>query len=158
MKSKAIILIVLSISFFSCKKDEIDVYLRLNPDFADELRKSPQTIIIGESSLQLYAYAWRDFMPGNPDHSLIVISRLYDLDNIPLPTDITLKKQFVINEYTIWIGEYSNIYSNELGIEGGVWNGPEWEIGTVVDVVCEFKIRNKIYRILAKDIPVEATS
>lgn len=99
MKRYLAFLIIIPLIVFGCKKDKNDNDPMGNPLLASQLRLSPDTISLGENTLALNTYVYRDFMPIAEENGSPMISGciLADVDSIPFLYPISLKKQYVIN-------------------------------------------------------------
>ena len=153
MKHLLLITLTIIVALSSCKKEETEDIIKPDPKFAQELRSSPETILMGSNYLMLKTYLWRDFMPiAEEDGSkLFCNSKLTDVDQVAISNSITLKKLYVINGDGIWKTNFSEIRNNNSFILEGVANGgPKWGPDIEVDVVCEFENAGTTYRILAK--------
>jgi len=150
-----IVLLVLN----SCKKDQNDGSTQTNMALADSLRLSASTIRIGDDSLFLTTYVWRDFMPpiGNDGSGLYCSNQLNYKDDLPIPLGLKLKTQYVINENKIWGNQHPDIYNEQALLRGVISNGPKWGPDILVDVVCEFEIDRHTYRIIASQQKIKAT-
>jgi hypothetical protein len=161
MKKALILSLLLSIGWItSCDKERMDGKTKTDEVLAENLRKSPESIIIGGNKLILDTYLWRDFQPISPPDGkmLICINFLTDVGSKPLPGNIKLLRQHIINENEIWTADYFEVRSpQEHILEGVVRNGPKWGPGIKVDVVCEFEYAGKTHRILAKEQMINRT-
>ena len=63
MIRRFIIALIILLTFHSCRKDNVDGNVQIDTVLADSLRLSPVAIQIGNDSLLLTTYVWRDFMP-----------------------------------------------------------------------------------------------
>lgn len=156
---KWFVLLMVVIALYSCQKDKVKggVY---NPDFATELKSSPEQVNINENHLVLSTELWRDFMPIAEEEGskMMCLNWLEDSNNLPLVSSLTLKKQYVINGDEVWGASYEDIhYKNDFTLEGRVGDGPKWGPDIAVDVVCEFENNGTTYRIIAKSQMIGAT-
>lgn len=103
------------------------------------LRSAPASAKVGEKTLVLSAYLWRDFMPpvpaGGPPTTLVVSIATSDSAVAP---NVTLDAAWVVNGSDVWSPalEFDPLvdpYPNTILKFGR--NGPKWEPGTTVDVV-----------------------
>ncbi len=160
MKKITLIIVAIFIGLCSCKKGLIKGMIIKDNGFALELRASPEKLLIGNNTLVLSTYLWRDFMPIAEENGskMICINHLTEVDSIPILSTIKLKKQFVIKGNEIWKANYGEV--NNYGtykLEGVVRNGPKWGPDIEVDVVCEFENSGVTYRILAKSQLIDKT-
>lgn len=161
MKNLIVIILSLFVGLTSCEKVvTIDSKIKNDPKLAEELRATPTNITIGNNSLILTTYLWRDFMPIAEENGskMICVNKLTEINNSPILNTITFKRQYVINGNEIWIEDYSEIRKDvDHILEGIVRNGPKWGPNIKVDVVCEFENLGKIYRIIAKSQLINRT-
>lgn len=161
---KKITFIVLTIVFglISCEKEKIEVHevkIINDPKFAQELKESPESIIIGNNTLFLTTYLWRDFMPIAEENGskMMCVNKLTELNSIPISSTIELKKQYIIKGNEIWMAEYEIKKSFDFILEGFVRDGPKWGPYIEVDVVCEFENSGTTHRVLAKSQIIHKT-
>lgn len=126
------------------------------------LKETSTQITIGANTLILETYLWRDFMPsparsksGSP---LLSSTKLIDKNKKALPTSLKMKKQYLLQGEKIWETDFDEIHVSESHKKVAVLrNGPELELDTEVDVICEFEYNGKTYRIAAKSQEIKAT-
>lgn len=161
MKNYLVFLVLIAMGLYSCEKEETKgAEIKNDPALAAELKASPETIVIGNNSLLLETYLWRDFMPdGNTRGSaLFSVNKLTGDVGAAIPESISLKKQYVIKGDEIWISDYSEVRNSPANVlEGVVRDGPEWGPDINVDVVCEFERGGQTFRIMAKSQKIHAT-
>ncbi len=159
MKKMAIrSLILLLFLSLACSKPK-DGNIPNSPTIS-ELLNSPSSIVLGNNVLNLEGYFYRDFMPptqpnGSP---LIAICRVIDSSGAALNDSIELTKFYMIYQNQLWKSDYTDLrWIEPNGIEGVARNGPKWGPDVFVDVVCEFRSKGTLYRLLAKEQEIEAT-
>ena len=160
MKYLYVMLMISFVGLGSCEKEHLKDTVTVDAELAKELRSNPETIALANNNLVLETYLWRDFMPVSPPSGskMIGVGKLTDVNQVRIPQSITLRKQYVIKGDEIWIANYGEIRNSpEHILEGVVRNGPQWDTGIEVDVVCEFQHQGKTYRLLAKSQPINAT-
>lgn len=161
MKNYLVFLVLIVTGLYSCEKEETKgAEIKNDPALAAQLKASPETIAIGNNSLLLETYLWRDFMPdGNTEGSfLLCVNKLTGDAGTAIPEAISLKKQYVIKGDEIWIAGYSEVRNSPVNVlEGVVRDGPEWGPDINVDVVCEFERAGQTFRVLAKLQKIHAT-
>lgn len=154
-----IVLFVL-FAFISCNKNKIDGTVQTNIILANSLRSSPDTITFAGAMFYLKADLSRDFMPQSPRNGkpLLCSNNLIEKDSLPISSNVKLIRQYVINGNDIWTNEYSQINNYQsFTLQGIVRDGPKWGPNITVDVVCEFKIEDSVFKILAKQQEIIAT-
>ena len=160
MKKVTLIILTFVFGLSSCEKEKNEEKIKNDPDFAQELRTSPENISIGNNTLILTTYLWRDFMPIAEENGskMICVNKLTEVDSIPILSTIKLKKQFVIKGDEIWTADYSETSNSvDFILEGVVRDGPKWGPNIEVDVVCEFENSGATHRILAKSQLINKT-
>ncbi|MDQ2721178.1 MAG: hypothetical protein M3Z26_15630 [Bacteroidota bacterium] len=159
MISRIGVVIVILFAFYSCSKDKIDGSVQTNADLANALRLSPVAIQIDSDSLFLTTSLWRNFMPETEKNGsgLYCSNKLAHKDSIPIPPELKLKNLYVINGNQIWTSQDPQISKEEpSSIRIFINSGPKWGPDVFVDVVCEFEINKKTYRIIAKQQEIDA--
>ena len=153
MKNLLLVTLTLIVGLSSCKKDNTEVIQKTDAKFANELRSSPETIIIGSNYLILSTYMWRDFMPIAEENGskLFCNVKLKNVESSAILKSIKLKKLYVVKGDEIWTTSYSEITNSIDSVwEGLAKGGPKWGPDIEVDVVCEFENAGAVYKILAK--------
>ena len=129
------------------------------------LKDSPTVVKLEEFSLVLEAYVSRDFFPGGPpglqNSRMRSTSKFTDQNQNDISARFDLIKQYVIDKDDVWESNFeseSNSTENYI-IQKSVSNGPEWDTGIKVDVVCKFvDISTGIeYKIMVEDQIIERT-
>lgn len=149
--------ILVSLLIFGCKEDNDGFD---NPLLASQLKLSKDTLLIGENTLALTTYVYRDFMPVAEEDGSAMLSacKIADVDSIPFSSPLSLKKQYVINGDLVWVTEIGEISTpSSFEQEGVSRGGPKWGPEINVDVVCEFSNQGTIYRIIARDQEIHRT-
>jgi len=153
MKKIILVNLIVALGLISCQKEKIQGEIKNDPEFAEELRSSPENIIVGNNKLILTTFLYRDFMPNAEKNGskMYCSNELTDTDSLPISTHIILKKQYVIKGNEIWTAEYNKISSDvDYILNGTVSDGPKWGPEIEVDVVCEFEYLGLTKRISAK--------
>jgi hypothetical protein len=140
MKKVSIFLFLVILLIISCERDADDYNLKVDRNLINDLyAKSDTKIIIGTQEYFLEAYLWRDFMPISPPDGkpLISINWLVSSDSTPIPTNISMVKQFVIKNDSVWIADYEipNLTSPDYKLHRTSRNGPKWGPHITVDVI-----------------------
>ena len=140
------------LAFYACKKDKVEGTVTTDTALAHILRSSPDTISYNSNILFLTGTLWRDFMPEQTNGSgLYSADSLIDKTGTDIPSNLKVRKQYVINGDEVWTSDFDRLTADSPGLlEMRSDNGPKWGPGIYVDVVCEFQIGDTIYRIIAK--------
>ena len=135
-----IILLLIINSLMSCDKPD----LIEDPNLLASLySKSLDTLEIEANKFILETDLSRSFTPGGPiptKHPLIALIYLFNIDSLPIPTNIDLTKLYVIKDQLIWIStpvdyDQSNLPNYKLVKISR--EGPKWEPEIYVDVIAE---------------------
>ena len=158
--------ILFSLLFFftACEKDELIIdNISSDPDLLYDLQRVKELVVVDSAYLfSLETYLYRDFMPpttvdGRP---MIAVNQLTEYFGSSIPTKIVLVKQYVVNGNEVWITDYDerNPGFDRSVLEGISRNGPKWDPGIRVDVICEFEdvVRDTVYRIIARRQVIES--
>ena len=126
----------------------------------DLMNNAVETLIIDDVEYTLDAFVWRDFMPSDvQDHSMYSVTTLIRLDSLEIPSNIGMVKQYVIQDNSIWDATYIDRIDtlSTYQIERGSSGGPEWPIGTFVDVISIISHIDTFYYLIAKDVKIIMT-
>lgn len=108
-----------------------------------DLRTAPTEVVLDGRSLTLWAYPWRDFMPGlwqRPDGSpLMVVFKIATSDKKPLPGGVRPDGAWVLFGEQAW--EISNLRRNVAQVPDNQNLSGTW-IACPVSPLCEFTIRD----------------
>ena len=173
MKTKILFIGIISFCctiFLSCndesiKSQIIDNDTQLDKELILQLKaKTVDTLIIESNSFVLEAYLWRDFQPESPLNGkpMISINWLIDINSVRIPDNISLVKQYVVYQDSIWISDYENETAPsqpDYKIEKISRNGPQWGPKILVDVISQVYDSNtdKTHYITIKSIFIERT-
>ena len=126
----------------------------------EQLKSTPENIVVSDKKLMLETYLWRDFMPDSEPNGtpLMGVIRFIGENGDILSNTISISKIYVIDNDKIWTCDIfeTNITYNNL-LEVVFRNGPKWGPGINVDVICEFENHVQLYRIMAKSQKIHAT-
>lgn len=112
-----------------------------DPILAASLRQAPTSVQIGEATLTLHAYLWRDFMPGpgmSPAGSPLMGSFMIRAQDPAIHPPVTFEALWVVNGAMVWS---ATLEGNPLAdpapgtILTMARNGPKWPTGATVDVI-----------------------
>ncbi len=162
MKKFNIFIFIFVLILFSCNKkaQKPEGEQTFDPSLASQLSTCSDTITIGENTLLLEATVWRDFMPGGPsDGSLLIcMNQLRDINSTQISTDIIIKKQYIVLGNEVWSTELEKTSSSEEHILVCIArNGPKWDHGLYVNVICELERFGETFQVIAKSQRIEAT-
>lgn len=129
----------------SCKKDEEITATNTEAEFIEELRNSSSSLEIESRTYNLNAFVWRDFMPSpEPNGTKMQGQFRLTSDVMPFPMpDYKFKRCYLINNNQLWNFEFPP----KTGINGSFDNGPQWETGIAILVVCELEYEKRLYRL-----------
>ncbi|MFH7025917.1 MAG: hypothetical protein ACHBN1_11060 [Heteroscytonema crispum UTEX LB 1556] len=128
-----------------------------------ELQKAPTSLTLNGRSYQLETYIWRNFIPGvsSGNEGMIASVRLKAQDGKAIPSMLIPDKLWVIkdNGKNVW----ETTFSDKPRISSGVVemvarSGPNWQPGSVVDVVIRLNnAQNQIYFLRASSQKIQST-
>lgn len=134
------VLSVCMLSLISCEKpDTTD-----DPVLAEQLlANSIDTIQIDSHKYFLETELSRNLMPGGPivtRRKLVAFITLVNADSLPVSSNISITKLYVVNNTTIWTSvphESGSLYNPDYRLSRVSTDGPEWETDIYVNVVAE---------------------
>jgi hypothetical protein len=119
---------------------------QLNLPTVEQLRAVPVSVGVNSKTLKGQTALWRDMMPvvtlagePTPTRPLIVSITVKADDNAAVPGGLQAQRVTVTNGADVWTSTTLELRSDETSFGGIVRNGPEWAIGSQVDVVVDFK-------------------
>lgn len=133
----------------SCKKDEEITESTSKVDFINELFSEPESVQIDGENYHLRAYVHRFFKPFGPANGGPLRAQV----NIGLGFGPPQKHRFIIKRcYLLGMGElWFKNFSSDSTFNGFIIdNGPKWPPNEYVDVICEFELNNKLYRLRSR--------
>ena len=157
--------LICGVIFVGCGKmttDNIidDPQIVIDRVFANQLKTSPEKIVVAGKELKLSTYFWRDFMPvaeENGSPLMGSISFIGQSGNILL-NSVSISKVYVINNHQIWVSDpYETRIIGADVFEVIVRNGPKWGPGINIDVICEFVYQGKSFRLMSKSQKINQT-
>jgi len=139
---------------------ESEISVVIDGNLADQLRSSPKNVVINSNNLSLDTYLWRDFMPPAEENGspLMCVIKFIGQTNSVLFNSVSLSKLYVVNHNKIWISDtFETHIFHEDNWEVVIRNGPKWEPGIYVDVICEFMSQGQSFKLIAKSQMINAT-
>lgn len=119
---------------------------QINLPTAAQLRAVPVSLGISGKNLKGQTYVWRNMAPTvtlvgepTPTQPMIVSFTVKAEDNTAVPGGLRAERITVTNGTDVWTSTELELQSDETSFGATVRNGPEWAIGTTVDVVVDFK-------------------
>ncbi len=161
-----VFILLMLLAFNTCDEEIIDEEQKVIDDkeFVNELlEKSTDSLKIGSNVFILEAYLWRDFQPISPPEGrpMIASNSLIEVNTDNIPQNIDLVKQYVIKDESVWKADYddSSPHSPGFKIEKISRDGPKWEPGTKVIIVCKVtdKDAGVDYFIRKDDVEIKRT-
>ena len=152
--------------FVSCNKDgecsgiESEYPVVSDRNLANQLKSSPENVVINGNRYTLYTYLWRDFMPSSePNTGLMCVVNIKRPDSGSILHNTTsLSKIYVVYNHQIWISDdFDTHLFRDDNWEVVIRNGPKWDTNIVVDVICEFNHAGKSYRLISKSQKINVT-
>jgi len=127
---------------------------------ANQLKSSPEKIMIAGKGLTLDTYLWSDFMPiaeGNENPLTGVIKFMGQSGDV-LSNTISISKVYVVNNNEIWMCDSFETRIIEPDVfEVVVKKESNWDSGIDVDIICEFKDKAQSYRLMTKSQKINVT-
>lgn len=142
MKSLRITILTLSVLLATSCSDDEPLNWKIDKQRINELiTMSNQQVTIDGTTLELYTYLQRDFMPiAPPDgRGLASVNWIVDVDSIAIPETVILSEQYVINGDSLWTATYKNDQRETPPyiIEKTSINGPKWQPNIEVTVIAK---------------------
>ena len=131
-----------------------------NPKIDKLIELAVDTLEVNNEKYTLDAFVWRDFMPGDiEDHSMYSVTTLTRVDSLAIPSDIQMIEQYVIQNLSIWEAEYLDRIDSlsTFQIRRGSSGGPEWEIGSYVNVISKISDIDTCYYIIKENVEIIMT-
>lgn len=120
--------------------------LQTNLPTVAQLRAVPLSLGVPGATLVGSTNVWRNMMPTvilagepAPKTGVIVSFTARASDDKPIPGGLRAEKITVTNGDEVWASAEIEIRSDENSFGGIVRNGPEWPIGSALDVVIDFR-------------------
>lgn len=113
---------------------------------AAQLRAVPLSLGVSGKTLKGETFLWRDLMPtitepGSPapKRGVIVLVTVKAEDNTVLPSGLSAEKLTITNGDEVWASSEVELRGDANSFGGVVRNGPEWAVGSSVDVVVDLR-------------------
>ena len=120
---------------------------------ANQLKSSPEKIVIAGKGLTLDTYMCRDLLPAAEENesSLTGVIKFMGQSGDILSNTISISKVYVVNNNEILMCDSfeTRIIESDV-LEVVVRNESKWESDIDVDVICEFKDNGQPYRLMTK--------
>lgn len=156
----------------SCEKRILSGDVLNNPNLKQDLyTKSKDTLNVNNLNVFISDVSLtRNFFPGSiplrqkNKSNLSINVILSELDQKDISHDYLLQRMYVIKDNLIWKvnnnKSYENVSEETSFLKGGSTNGPQWDIDTLVDVVCEVQenASGKSYFLISKQNQIKKVS
>ena len=120
--------------------------LLTNLPTAAQLRAVPLSLGVSGKTLMGETYVWRDLMPSivnpgepAPKRGIIVSCTVKATGSAAVPAGLRAEKITITNGEEVWASTEVEARSDEGSFGGIVRNGPEWPVGSSLDVVVTFR-------------------
>ena len=130
---------------WTCERNMMAALPELSEDF---LMSTPDSLHIGEQTLVLRTYLWRDFMPIIPPggNSLYGVIKIETVDSSAITFDISSDGLYIIHNHDVW----SIHYDDDPPADQQLWrhlkvfrSGPKIEPRVYVDVIVRMNIEGQ---------------
>jgi hypothetical protein len=145
-----------------CEKDHTHDEVYQNAEEAKELMQSPKSLILDGRTITLDSYVYKNLMPsiGQNEDLKPLIASVRLMGDHTILEDIEPIKIYVIHQDLIWAKVIDRIIPQATNldslIEAVIDNGPNWEVGISVSVVCSFNYQNNVYLLSSNLKQIEA--
>lgn len=103
-------------------------------EFAAELALAGETTVVGFDEVVGEAEVWRLFSLFLGEGRLGISGRVVALDGGNLDPDLEIAETVVIQGGMAWVAPFESDSSAPLELAGSTGGGPDWEVGSLVDV------------------------
>jgi hypothetical protein len=119
---------------------------QINLPTAAQLRAVPLSLGVAGTTLKGETAIWRDMSPvvtlvgeAPPKRGIIVSYTVTAEESAAIPGGLRAERITVARGEDVWTSTEVEIRSSELSFGGVVRNGPEWTVGSSLDVVIDFR-------------------
>jgi hypothetical protein len=99
------------------------------------------TVAVGDATLSLSSYAWRDFMPGQSDDRMIVAFRVRANSGQALPAGLAVTQAWVVHQAEAWTMTPAEEQPRAVSeLEVVARRGPRWATGDSVFAAVELRL------------------
>ena len=133
------------------------------PLTVESLRAAPQTVSVSGTTLRLWAYLWRDFMPTvgrrGAKKGLLVNIKVAPVDAKAIPEGLVAETLWLIKGTEVWTSAVKEARSRGPVLDATIRNGPPWPTGIKVDVVVRIRAKDgKTYLLRAANQMIRRVS
>jgi hypothetical protein len=100
-------------------------------DLHDSLAATPTVIVVGSDTVTIEGWANRDFMPVDPNDSLVTATTV-----LPADAPVVVEQVWVVRGDEVWRAAPSRHGTSNTWV---AWYGPKWPIGEEVYIVAEIR-------------------
>lgn len=119
---------------------------QINLPTAAQLRAVPLNLEVAGTPLKGETAIWRDMMPvvtlvgeAPPKRGIIVSYTVKAESGAAVPAGLRAERITVAKDDEVWTSTEIELRSEESSFGGVVRNGPEWAVGSALDVVIDFR-------------------
>ena len=118
-------------------------------DIIDSLADTPTSVIVGSDTVTIEAWVNRDFMPANPNDSLVATATV-----LPGDAPVIVEQVWVIRDDEVWRAAPSQLVASNTWVAK---YGPKWPIGEMVYIVAEIRHESGGPALRVRSLPVNIT-
>ena len=106
-----------------------------------EIVNAPDEVVVGNATLRLNVYPWRDFQPGSSSDTRLMTQFQIAVGTGSLPSGLRVEKAWLIRESEAWITvpRQEAPQSSATRVDYMARGGPTWPVGTLVTGVVQLR-------------------
>ena len=107
-----------------------------------EVADAPNEIVVGNATLRLNVFPWRDFQPGvGPTDTRLMAQFQIEVTGGSLPSGLRVERGWLVRENEAWISvpQQEGTASSATRVEYMSRGGPTWPVGTLVTGVLQLR-------------------
>ena len=134
---------------------------KTDPSIEFLMENAVDTLEIDDASYILDAFVYRDYFPGDSQElSLRSIITLFRLDSLQIPSNISMIEQYVMWDDSLWVPDsidQIDISLPPFKLKMASIGGPEWPIGSYVDVISKIRIGDIDHYLIKRHVEIIMT-
>jgi hypothetical protein len=137
-RSVCIPLLVVALGISGCDRNPIAPVIPVPPD----VLAAPSQIAVGNTTLRLETYLWRNFQPGpSTETPLLAQLRIQADGGSAIPSGLHVEKAWLVLDNQAWLStpQQEGPPPNASTLEVMSRGGPAWPVGALVTVVAQVR-------------------
>jgi hypothetical protein len=119
--------------------------------------------MVGDRSVTLLPYVWRDFQPGGPPRGVYLSGTIHSEEG-SVPAGLTVLRFWLVTDTGVWTGlpaevrTWTSPQSGVVTLEVVASDGPDWQPGRVAKAIVRISYQGEMLDLEADPVEIASVS